>query len=203
VIVMPTLNNHGVGTAEDCGITSAIKSFYGATELHGGVGGTWNGYYQMHSTLNQITTGEIPPQAVGELVAIYLQKLFAPVLYITAAMYAGWNSRTGIEDAAPTKTVLACENPVTLDYVSSRDVISPYAPWLSPDQDSHTRQQILACNSQGIGTINPQEFEVLSFDFNRPTATRLDVERKIRDFKAGNATQQEVKDVVNLYMQSN
>jgi hypothetical protein len=198
-IVMPTLNNHGTGSTEDVGITSAIKSFFGATEIHYGVAGVWNGYYNIHSSGN--FTKPLFPKAVGELPGMFINTLYSPCLYITAAMWSGWYSRTG--EAAETKTVLACENPVTLDYVSSRDVISPYAPWLNPDTDSHTRQQILGCNGQGIGTINPQEFEVIAYDFNHPSANRLDVERKIRDFKAGKATEQDVKDKVNLYMESN
>jgi hypothetical protein len=120
------------------------------------------------------------------------------VLYITAAMFSGWYNRTDV--AAQTNTVLACENPASLDYISSRDVISPYASWLNPDQDSHTRQQILGANSQGIGTIDPTKLQVISYDFLNPTATRLDVERKMRDYKAGKATEQDVKDVIKLYM---
>jgi hypothetical protein len=123
-----------------------------------------------------------------------------PVLFITAAMWSGWYSRTG--QAAATNTVLACENPVTLDYVSTRDVISPYAPWLNPDQNNNTRQQILGCNSQGIGTIDPTQFEIITYDFNNPTASRLDVERKIRDFKAGVTTEADVKSTINLYRES-
>jgi hypothetical protein len=38
---------------------------------------------------------------------------------------------------------------------------------------------------------------VIAFDFNHPTATRLDIERKIRDFNLGIATEQDVKDVIN------
>ena len=198
-ICMPTLNNHGTGSDEDCGITSAIKCFYGMTEIHGGANGTFNTYYNIHSSASTAGgNGYVLPAAVGELVATYVQNLFAPVLYITAAMWSGWYSRTG--DAAETKTVLACENPATLDYVSSRNVISPYASWLNPDQDTHTRQQILACSARGIGPIDPQQFELIAYDFNRPTAHRVDVERKIRDFKASQATEQEVKDTIKLYM---
>jgi hypothetical protein len=133
------------------------------------------------------------------LVGRYLNTLYSPVLYITAAMWSGWSGRTG--PAAQTNTVLACTNPVTLDYVSCRDVISPHASWLNPDQNNNTRKQILGCNSQGIGTIDPAQFEVITYDFNQPTLSRLDVGRKIRDFKAGTATQQDVKDAVNQYMQ--
>jgi hypothetical protein len=197
-ICMPTLNNHGSGASEDVGITSAIKSFFGATEIHTGVSGLWNGYRNIHSSGNYDTA--LFPKACGELPGIFLKTLYSPVLYITSAMWSGWFSRTG--EAAETKAVLACENPVTLDYVSSRDVISPYATWLSPEQNTHTRHQILGCNGQGIGTINPAEFEVVSYDFDRPTASRLDIERQIRDFKAGTASEQQVKDTIKLYMEN-
>lgn len=192
-IIMPTLNNHGPGSEDYAGVTSAIKSFFGATEIPGTWDQPWNGY-------NHIHTGSYPQGYAGELVGRYINTMYSPVLYITAAMYSGWYSRTGA--AAETKTVLACENPVSLDYISCRDVISPYAAWLNPDLNNNTRKQILGCGSQGIGTMDPMSIEVISYDFNHPTATRLDVERKIRDFKAGNATQLEVKDVVNLYMES-
>ena len=197
-ICMPTLNNHGAGSNEDVGITSAIKSFFGATEIHTGVSGLWNGYRNIHSSGNYVTS--LFSTACGELPGIFIKNLYSPVLYITAAMWSGWYSRTGA--AAETKTVLACENPVTLDYIASRDVISPYASWLSPDQDTHTRQQILGCNTQGLGTIDPSQFEVITYDFDNPTANRLDVERRIRDFKSGMVSEQDVKDTIQLYMQS-
>jgi hypothetical protein len=54
--------------------------------------------------------------------------------------------------------------------------------------------------NQGIGTVHPAHFEVITYDFNHPTTTRLDIERKVLDFKAGRATDQNVKDVIKLYM---
>jgi hypothetical protein len=194
MISMPTLNNHGNGTEDAAGVTSAVKSFFGATEIYHGDNTVWNGFYSIHSS----SYTQNSASAMGELVGRYLNTMVSPVLYITAAMYSGWQSRTGL--AAATNTVLACENPVSLDYISCRDVISPYASWLNPDQNNHTRQQIMGCNSQGIGTIDPQQIDLITFDFNNPTATRLDIDRKIRDYRAGKATQQDVKDVIQLYM---
>jgi hypothetical protein len=124
--------------------------------------------------------------------------MYSPMLYITAAMWAGYYSRT--DDAVATNTVLACANPVTLDYVACRDVISPYASWLNPDQNNNTRAQIVGCNSQGIGTIDPTQFEIITYDFNQPAATPVDIERKIRDFQAGQASEQQVKDMIRTYM---
>ena len=204
-IFMPTLNNHsyGGGNEDYAGITSAVKSFYGATEIFHGAPTyisddyVWNGYYTIHSssfTQNDALAG-------GTLVGNFINNLYAPVLYITAAIYSGWFNRTATNGAAYTNTVLACTNPVTLDYVACRDVISPYAAWLNPDQNNNTRKQILGCNSQGIGTIDPSMFEIVTYDFNHPATTRLDIDQTVRDFKAGTATQQDVKDVVSQYMQ--
>ena len=61
---------------------------------------------------------------------------------------------------------------------------------------------MLGCARLGLGTLDPQSIEVITYDFNHPTANRLAVERKIRDLQAGRATGQDVKDAVNLYMES-
>jgi hypothetical protein len=197
-IFMPTLNNHGSGSEDYAGVTSAIKSFFGATEINTTENATWNGYYHIHAS----SFAQGSAQSAGELVGKYIKEMYAPVLYIAAAMWSGSQNRTGSgsSDAVETKTVLACENPVTLDFISCRDVISPYASWLDPTQSNNTRKQMLGCNSQGIGTLDTTKMEVIAYDFNHPTATRLDIDRKIRDFQAGKATAQEVKDVLNLYM---
>jgi hypothetical protein len=144
----------------------------------------------------------------GQLVGQFLNNLYSPVLYITAAIYSGWYSRVDANGAAFTNTVLACTNPVSLDFISCRDVISqvgsPHPTWLNPtNQNTNTYRQLSGCSSQGIGTIDPTQMELITYDFNNPSATRLDVDRKIRDFKAGLATQQDVKDTINLYMQTN
>ena len=213
-IFMPTLNNHCyAGGCEDyAGVTSAVKSFFGATEIYGGDDASWSGYYSIHSrTFTQVNTaGSIVAEWAGELCGTYINTLYAPVLYITSAIYSGWYSR-GITSpsgtAAYTNTVLACTNPVSLDYISCRDVISkvgsPLPTWLDPStQNNNAWRQLSGCNSQGIGTLIPAQIEVITYDFNHPSASRLDVERKIRDFKAGNATEQDVKDMINLYMSS-
>ena len=197
-IFMPTLNTHGEGTwnPDHTGVTSAIKSFFGATEIHDGVGGPWNGYYNVHPS----SFGRARPDYAGELHARYMQNMYSPVLYITAAMWSGHYSRTGA--ATETKTVLACENPATLDYIACKHVISPYAPWLNPDDNNDTRQQILGCIAGGVGTITPGAFELITYDFNHPTYSRLDIERKIRAVKAGSATEQDAKDMIKAYMEN-
>ncbi len=197
-IFMPTLNNHGSDQEDYAGVTSAIKSFFGATEIPLGPDAMWNGFYDIHSS----SYTQLSAQCAGELVGRYINTLYAPVLYITAAMYSGYLNRTTADGAVATNTVLACENPVSLDYISCRDVISPYASWLNPNQKNNSRLQMQGCSSQGIGTLDPRRIEVISYSFNSPSASRLDVDRMIQNHKAGHATLAEVKDVFNLYMES-
>lgn len=169
-IFMPTLNNHGNGIddADYAGVTSAIKSFFGATELHGSVGGsfTFNSvqYLNVHSATygQSSTTGST---YAGELAAWFINNFYKPVLYITAAMWTGHGSRSW-PDATETKTVLACTNPATLDYVACRDVIGPLNPNLNPNNTNNTRRQILGCISGGVGTIEPGQFEVITHNFS-------------------------------------
>lgn len=196
-IFMPTLNNHDTKGGEDyAGVTSAIKSFFGATEIHYGQDKTFRDAQNIHRT----SYGRSHAEYAGEMVARFIQTMYAPVLYITAAMWSGHYSRTG--DATETKTVLACENPATLDYIACRDVISRYAPFLNPVLNNNTRKGILGCISGGVGTIDPTQYEVVTYDFSNPTTNRLDVDRKIKKFKDGEATEQEVKDVINQYMET-
>lgn len=161
-IFMPTLNNHGdkgVTGGDYAGATSAIKSFFGATEITGGADHTVSGRMNIHGS----TFSQDRADWAGELVAKFINDFYAPVLYITAAMWSGWESRW--DQAAETKTVLACTNPVTLDYVACKQVLWPAHPaftFLDPDQNNNTRNQILGCLSGGIGTIDPAYFSVVS-----------------------------------------
>ncbi len=196
-IFMPTLNYH----SPYAGITSAIKSFFGATEIHGGqYTGQFQGHYNVHSSTYENGNAD----HAGELTARYIKTMYAPIMYITCAIYSGQFGRTGHNAATETKTVMACTNPATLDYVACRDVIAPLRTWdniLDPDLNTVTRKQILGCIGGGVGTINPNEFEIVFYDFNNPSVHRVDIDRKIRQFKAGTATEQEVRDLIRSYME--
>lgn len=197
-IVIPTLNNHGNGEEDYSGITSAIKSFYGVTEIHDGMGAQFQGHYNIHGS--SFSRGRA--DYAGELVARYINNMFRPNLYITAAMFSGYVSRTLSTGAAETKTVLACDDPATLDYIACRDVISPYASFLNPDLENNTRKQIEGCVRSGIGTMTPAEIEVITYDFLNPKVNRLDVDRKLRDFKDGKVSETELKNTINEYMEN-
>jgi hypothetical protein len=201
-IFMPTLNYH----SNYAGITSAIKSYYGATEIHFQDGTvTHNGqtWYNIHSVLGASWTSSYRS---GELVARFINEMYSPILHITCAIYTGHLGRTS-PNAVQSNAVLACTNPATLDFVSCRDIANParlsaqQSNILDPEANTRTRDQILGCIQGGVGTINPNEYEIVSYDFNNPSVHRIDVDRKIRDFKAGIATEGEVKNLIESYME--
>ena len=198
VIYMPTLNYH----SDYAGITSAVKCFFGATEIHGGTGGQFRGRFNIHSSTYQRggVSEDTNAYRAGELTARYMLTQYAPQLFITCAMYSGHNGRWS--SAVETRTVLACTNPASLDYVACKNVIAPYQSALNPDVNGPLRQQLLGCAAGGVGTIDPARIELVQYDFlNPPAATRVDVERAIRGHREGTVTEQQVKDTIQGYME--
>jgi len=163
VIQMPTLNYHG----PYAGVTSAIKSTFGSTEIIDGAYAQFRGAYNIHHAAFQGDNGAYAARS-GELVARYLQRFYAPVLYLTAAIWVGHNGRWNTPAAAD--TVLACLNPATLDYVACRDVIAPlstnHVGELDPTVDSLARRQIEGCVAGGIGTMDEGSFTLQIHDFS-------------------------------------
>ena len=197
-IFMPTLNNHGRGDESYAGITGAIKSFFGATEIHYGVRGVFRDYLNIHNS----SYSDYQAVQCGRLVARFMQTMYAPDLFITAAMWAGHESR--VDGAIEAKTLYACDDPATLDYTSCKDMSLRYEEWpewLDPDTNRNTRRTILGMVERGIGTAEPSQIEVIAYDFDNPTITRLDVDRIIRDFQEQKATEQDVKDAISEYME--
>gem|GEM_PF-1075569 len=201
VLFLPTLNYHS-GYA---GITGAVKCFFGSTEIHGGIGGKLGEYYQIHSATYQHAGNSENTNAyrAGELTARYMHNQYAPSLFITCAMYSGHDGRWS--SAVETKTVLACTNPASLDYIACKQVISPLRgdSVLDPDIDQPVRRQLLGCADGGVGTIDPARIELVQYDFDNPSATRIDIDNAILDLKSGGATTEtDVKNLIREYMET-
>lgn len=199
VIYLPTLNYH----SHYAGLTSAVKCFFGATEIHGGVYGTFRGHYQIHSSSYQHAGVDqnLNAHRAGELTARYMHTLHAPDLFITCAMYSGHNGRWSA--AAKTDTVLACRNPASLDYIACKNVIGPLRgdSQLDPDIDQPVRRQLLGCVAGGIGTIEPADIELISFDFNQPEAvTRVEILQAVRQYRRGQVSAAQVRDLLRAYL---
>jgi len=202
-IKMPNLNNHGTSGNQDyAGITSATKSFLGITEVGGWSSGyQWpipNYHYSLHAY------NDLGAYAVGEAIGAWMNNCRKPDLFITTAEWVGWGGRTG-SDATQTRTVGLGEDPVSLDYFMSKYVLWPTyltQQYFNPDYDisnNNTRLTLNGCCSQGFGTTDEAEMAAFIYDFNNPTTFRFDIDRRIKAFREGNATEQEVRQLIEKY----
>ncbi|PKK84291.1 MAG: hypothetical protein CVT49_03955 [candidate division Zixibacteria bacterium HGW-Zixibacteria-1] len=209
-IKMPNLNNHGSNAQQDyAGVTSAIKSFLGIAELENDVRGPFNdGHRNMHTYADGCHGGSAAERAfsAGEAVGAWMTHCRKPDITLTTAEWVGWGSRTDA-DATQAKTVGLCDDPVSLDYYMSKYVLWPLHPsqqLFNPDYSvatNNTRQTINGCISQGYGTANETEMAAYVYDFNAPRVFRFDIDRKINEFRTGQATQQDVLNLIEQYNQ--
>jgi hypothetical protein len=159
VIFLPTLNNHGSFGSEDyAGPTSALKCHLGIVEFAGSSG------YNLHYIGYESSPGT--PQDMGESVGHLITQVLSPAFYLTCAEYTGYRGRTSGE-AAHTKTVGLCADPVTLDYWMCKYVMYPCATsqsFMNPDNDNNLRLALLGCHALGVGTVDEAEMVVHQID---------------------------------------
>jgi hypothetical protein len=119
------LNHHST----HCGATSAIKNYLGVSDLSGGAdpskGGRLTGnYYNFHSfPFNKWGPGP-EPGMIGAEIGVFLNSIRKADLNITTAEWVGLASRTATP-VARTRAVLACEDPVALDYHATKYILFP------------------------------------------------------------------------------
>jgi hypothetical protein len=161
LIFLPTLNNHGSFNAEDyAGPTSALKCHIGSVDFGGSTG------YNLHGVGY---TSPISPQAMGEAVGQLITHILSPAFYLTVAEYTGYRGRTNT-NAAHTKTIGLCADPVTLDYWMCKYVMYPCATsqaFMNPDNDHNLRKALIGCHSKGVGTYDEAEMAVHIDDLDK------------------------------------
>jgi len=197
-IKVPTLNNHGFNGQQDyAGVTSATKSFLGICEV-GGWSATWDFHWSLHSY------NDLGAYAVGQAIGAFINSVRKPDVFMTSAEWVGWGSRTGA-DATQARTIGLGEDPIALDYYMSKNVLLPLHPsqsYFDPNYDipnNNTRLTLNGCESQGIGTTNEAEIASFVYNFDDPQVTRRDIDLMIKLFREGQATEQDVFDLIKLY----
>ncbi|MFH2035672.1 MAG: hypothetical protein ABIJ45_04660 [Candidatus Zixiibacteriota bacterium] len=191
-IKMPTLNNHGDNAQQDyAGITSAIKSFLGISELRG----------VPHEMLHNYSRGAYE---VGLAVGGWINTVRKPDIFLTTAEWVGWGDReTNL--ATQARTVGLGDDPVSLDYIMSKYVLWPTHPeaeFFNPDwnlSENISRQTMNGCQAMGFGTTNEEEINAFIYDHVATSIFRFDIDRKIHEFRNGTATEQEVLDLIEQY----
>ena len=161
------LNHH----SNYCGMTSIIKNYLGVSDLSGGPdpfndGKLTDAYYNFHSFPFDKWAPGPRPGMIGAEIGVYLNAVRKADLNIVTAEWVGLASRTDLP-AARTRAVLACTDPVALDFHSAKYVLYPNSGvrFHNPDDpESPTHQYLKACAEHGGGIFDESKVAVKSFD---------------------------------------
>jgi len=185
-INLAALNHHSTY----CGMTSLIKNYLGVSDLTGGPdpfdGGKLDGiYYNFHSfPFNKWAPGPAPGM-IGAEIGVFLSTIRRPDLNLVTAEWVGLASRTDLP-AARTRAVLACTDPVALDFHSAKYFLYPNSGlrFHNPDVlESPTHQYLQACARHGGGIFDERQVGVSSYDIGAGRFQRED-ERDVYAEKA-------------------
>ena len=157
------LNSHG----KDTGITSAVKNYMGITDLSCGATGLKpEGYYNVH-----YCGGIFFQYAKAGAIGHFIKTIRKADLNIVTAEWVGYGSRTDINLAARTKTILASTNPVALDYYGAKYLVLPLggpdAKYHDPDDSNSPVKKFLklAVETSGEGTPDEERVKIHVYDY--------------------------------------
>jgi hypothetical protein len=162
------LNHHSAY----CGVTSAIKNYLGVVDLSGGADPYDDGklvgeYHNFHSFPFDKWAPGPKPGMIGAAVGVFMNTIRRADLNIVTADWVGLASRTE-PPVARTQVLLACTDPVALDYHSSKYILHPNSDIKYHDPDdsqSPTHQYLKECSDRGGGILDESRVDVKSYDF--------------------------------------
>lgn len=162
------LNHHSTY----CGATSAIKNYLGISDLSGGPDSLNRGrligkYYNFHSfPFNKWSPGP-KPGMIGVEIGVFMNTIRKADLNITTAEWVGLASRTE-PPVARTRAIIACTDPVALDYHATKYLLYPNSRLTihNPDDEkSPLHQYLVKCSEKGGGIFDEKYVGVKSYDF--------------------------------------
>jgi len=168
LINFSALNHHSTY----CGMTSAIKNYMGISDLSGGPDPNDGGrltekYYNFHSfPFNKWAPGP-DPGMLGKEIGVFMKTIRKADLNITTAEWIGLSSRID-PPIAHTRAVLACTDPVALDYHAAKYLLYPNSKLSIHDPDnqkSPVRQYLMKCAEENAGILDERSVKVTSYDF--------------------------------------
>ena len=162
------LNHHSTYS----GATSAIKNYLGVADLSGGPDPNTGGrvtkhYYNFHSFPFYKWAPGRQPGMLGAEVATFLETVRRADLNITTAEWVGLSSRVD-PPVAHTRAVLACTDPVALDYHATEYILFPNSRLAIHDPDdsySPVHEYLVKCSALGGGVLDEAQVRVMSYDF--------------------------------------
>jgi len=168
VVNFCAINHHSIY----CGATGAVKNYMGITDLSGGPdpvnGGRLTGtYYNFHSfPFNKWSAGPRPGM-LGREIGVFMKTVRKADLNIMTAEWVGLASRVD-PPVAWTRAVLACKDPVALDYHAAKHLLYANSgiPLHNPDREgSPVRDYLIQCAAHSGGNLKEGGTTVKSYDF--------------------------------------
>lgn len=164
------LNHHGIY----CGATSAIKNYMGISDLSGGPDPNDRGvltkkYYNFHSFPFDKWASGPKTGMLGKEVGTFMKTIRKADLNITTAEWVGMSSRVD-PPVSHTRAVLACADPVALDYHATKYILYPNSkiPIHNPDNKrGPLHQYLMKCAESGDSVIDEEKVRVISYDFKK------------------------------------
>lgn len=176
-INFPALNYHG----RYCGMTSAIKNYFGVVDLGGGPhpdvdGKLTDAYYNFHAFAFDGNAPGPVRGMFGKAVGLFMNSIRKADLNITTAEWVGLASRT-IPPVARTQAVLMSDDPVALDYHAAKYVLYPNSKiYLHNPDDINGPLHIYlkACGDTMGGALNEEDVRIVSYDFQKKAMQESD-----------------------------
>jgi hypothetical protein len=164
------LNHHSVY----CGVTSSLKNYLGVTDLSGGPdpvsgGRLAGGFCNFHSFPFDKWGPGPQPGMLGKEVGVFLETVRKADLNITSAEWVGLASRVD-PPVARTRAILACTDPVALDYHAAKHLLYPNSRIAihNPElQNGPLRQYLEECAKAGGGILDEGTVKVESYDHGK------------------------------------
>ena len=166
-INLSAVNHH----SSYCGITSAVKNYFGVTDISYGAdplkGGKLSGdYYNFHAfAFNEWANGPAPG-IMGAEIGMFMNTVRKADLNIATAEWVGLSSRTD-PPVARTRAVLASTDPVALDYHSAKYLVYPNSGCQKHDPDDEKGplfRYLAKCAEKSGCAVDEAEVKVVSYD---------------------------------------
>ncbi len=178
------LNHHG----HYCGATASVKNLMGVVDMTCGFQGPEpEGAYNVHfigvskmvkyirkSPFGKYTLNKMAYKNfyhAGGALGKFVKSIRFPDLNIITAEWVGWGSRRDVSKSCKPNTILASKDPVSLDYVATRDVLYKNTP---AEQETYRQLNdptnkngplwkfLKCCHEQGIGNLDPTRMSIIS-----------------------------------------
>ena len=184
LINFPGLNHH----SRWAGVTCCIKNYLGIVDMSCGYHGEApKGFFNFHHIGNR--NMKLHPHLIrmmkflsigylnhfhGGPVGFFMKSVRMADLNVVTANWVGYGSRTDPSFSAKTNTVLACKDPVALDYYASKYILMSVTPKTARDEDGHLLRSINdpdnrkgpfrwcleECHREGIGNLEEWKMKI-------------------------------------------